>query len=105
MTSEAYRLLYTSVLIVLALLVLLCLYRAVRGPRTADRIIAVNMISTMTVVMICVLSVMLGEGYLMDAALIYAMISFLAVVVLTRVYMGTRAAGEAAGKEKEERHV
>ena len=105
MTSEAYRLLYTSVLIVLALLVLLCLYRAVRGPRTADRIIAVNMISTMTVVMICVLSVMLGEGYLMDAALIYAMISFLAVVVLTRVYMGARAAGEAAGKEKEERHV
>ncbi len=98
MISEAYRILYLSVLISLACLILVCLYRAVRGPRTADRIVAVNMISTMTIVIIAVLSLMLDEGYLMDAALIYAMISFLAVVVLTRVYMG-RSGGESEEKD------
>ncbi|MBR6706523.1 MAG: sodium:proton antiporter [Clostridia bacterium] len=101
MITEAYRILYTSVLVILALLILFCLYRAVRGPRTADRIVSVNMISTMTIIMISVLSVMLKEGYLMDVALIYAMISFLAVVVLTRVYMGIRAEKE---KKEEEEH-
>ncbi len=108
MIAEAYAVLYTAVLIILALLILLCLYRAVRGPRTADRIMAVNMISTMTVVMISVLAVMLREGYLMDAALIYAMISFLAVVVLTRVYLGGREEQESKKPEKtdspEDRH-
>ena len=98
MISEAYRILYLSVLITLACLILLCLYRAVRGPRTADRIVAVNMISTMTIIIIAVLCLMLNEGYLMDVALIYAMISFLAVVILTRVYMGK---AENAEKEKE----
>ena len=98
MISEAYRILYLSVLITLACLILLCLYRADRGPRTADRIVAVNMISTITIVIIAVLCLMLGEGYLMDAALIYAMISFLAVVILTRVYMGKV---ENAKQEKE----
>ena len=100
MTAEAYRILYTSVLITLALLILICLYRAVRGPRTADRIVSVNMISTMTVVMICVLCVMLREGYLVDVALIYAMISFLAVVVLTRVYMGRGGEKDRSGEDE-----
>ena len=34
------------------------------------------------------LALMLEEGYLVDICLIYAMISFLAVIVLTKVYMG-----------------
>ena len=34
------------------------------------------------------LAIMLGEGYLVDICIIYAMISFLAVIVLTKVYMG-----------------
>ena len=35
-----------------------------------------------------ILGVVMNEGYLADIALIYAMISFLAVVVLTKVYTG-----------------
>ena len=88
MLESAYQTLFTGALIFLALLVILCLYRAIRGPRITDRIVAVNMISTMVIVMIGILSLMLKEGYLADVALIYAMISFLAVVVLCKVYTG-----------------
>jgi len=68
--------------------------RAVKVPSIADRIVAVNMMGTMVMVMIAILAFLLKEGYLVDICLIYAMISFLAVIVLTKVYMGVH-------KEKE----
>ena len=88
MLETAYRMLFTGALIVLGILVCLCLIRAIRGPLTTDRIVAVNMISTQVIVMIGILAIMLKEGYLADVGLIYATISFLAVVVLCKVFMG-----------------
>lgn len=84
----AYRAVYVFALIFLAVMVLLCLIRAVKGPRAADRIVAVNMMGTMVMVIIAILALLLKEGYLVDICIIYAMISFLAVIVLTKVYMG-----------------
>ncbi len=83
-----YQGIYIVVLIVLAIMLFACLIRAIRGPRIADRIVAVNMMGTMVMVMIAVLSLLLEEGYLIDICLIYAMVSFLAVIVISKVYMG-----------------
>ena len=80
--------LFYGILSVLAVMLLLCLIRAVIGPRIADRLVAVNMMGTMVMVSIALLAVLKNEGYLVDICLIYAMISFLAVVVLTRIYTG-----------------
>ena len=86
--EAAYHALFTGALIFLAIMVVLCLVRAIIGPRVADRIVSVNMMGTMVMVIIAILALMLEEGYLADICLIYAMLSFLAVIVLTRVYMG-----------------
>ena len=86
--DNVFSLLMQIALIVLGLCLFVCLYRAVRGPSTADRIIAVNMTGTITIAMILFLSLLLPEGYLMDIALMYAMLSFLAVVLLCRIYIG-----------------
>ena len=86
--EQAYHILFTVALIFLAVMVVLCLVRAIIGPRVADRIVSVNMMGTMVMVIIAILALMLEEGYLADICLIYAMLSFLAVIVLTRVYMG-----------------
>ena len=59
--EQAYEILFTAILIFLAVLALLCLLRAVIGPKTADRIVAVNMLGTMVIVMIAVLTLMLQE--------------------------------------------
>ena len=102
--QSAYHMLYLSVLVVLSVLTLLCLFRAIRGPRIADRIVSINMISTLTIAMICVLANMQNQGYLADVALIYALVGFLAVVVLCKVYMGI--ALEKREKQKEgEKHA
>ena len=99
--ETAYRTVYVGALIFLALMTFLCLIRAVKGPRVADRIVAVNMMGTMVMVMIAILALLLKEGYLVDICLIYAMISFLAVIVLTKVYMGVHKENENAKEEQE----
>ena len=82
---EAYELLYNAALVIIGLLLIACLIRAIRGPRIADRVIAINMTGTMVVIVICVLAFLMGEDYLVDVAMIYTMLSFLAVVVLTKI--------------------
>ena len=56
-------------LILLALMMILCLIRAVMGPRLTDRLISVNMIGTMVTTMIAILAVIKKEGYLVDVCL------------------------------------
>ena len=60
--AEAYNALYSVALGVLGLLLLGCLVRAIRGPRIADRIIAINMMGTLVVITICVLAFLMHEG-------------------------------------------
>ena len=76
------------VIAILALLTFLCLIRALKGPEISDRVVCVNMIGTLVIMIIAVLTVLLGEDWLADIAAVYAMISFLAVVVLTKIYIG-----------------
>lgn len=92
---------FYGILIILAIMLLLCLLRAIIGPRIADRLVAVNMICTMVMVIISTMAVIMNEGYLVDICLIYALISFLAVVVLTKVYMGVYLEAKSKKEEKE----
>jgi len=86
--ANAYDVLFQGVLVILAVLTLLCLVRAIRGPRIADRIVSINMISTLTIAMIGVLAIRQHQGYLMDVARIYALMGLQPVVVLCKVFMG-----------------
>lgn len=86
------------IVVLLALMLIACLVRAIIGPRIADRLVAVNMITTMVMAIVSILAILMDEGYLVDICLIYAMISFLAVVVLTKVYTGVYL--EAKDKQK-----
>ena len=50
--------------------------------------LAINITGTITVIMVGLFVVLLSEGYLADIALVYSMLSFLAVIVLSKVYTG-----------------
>jgi len=101
---QQYSEIFHIILVILALLTIFCLIRAVLGPTIADRLVAVNMMGTIVMVIIAVLALLMNEDYLVDICLIYAMISFLAVVVLTKVYTGVYIEHKErrAGKKKEE---
>ena len=50
--DETYALLMQGAVILLGLCLAVCLFRAFRGPKTADRVVAVNMAGTVTVLII-----------------------------------------------------
>jgi multicomponent Na+:H+ antiporter subunit F len=85
--THEYGSLLLFCLVFLAVTMSFCLLRGILGPRFTDRIVAVNMIGTKTILLIAVLSVFFGESYLVDVCLVYALISFLAVVILSKVYL------------------
>ncbi|AGN00098.1 monovalent cation/H+ antiporter subunit F [Salinarchaeum sp. Harcht-Bsk1] len=63
---------------------ILLLYRVVRGETMQDRVLAVNVIGTSTVVVLALLSVGLDEESLLDIALIYALLNFLTAVAISK---------------------
>lgn len=71
-----------------------CLFHALKGPHTADRIIFINMISTVVVMLIAVAAALLNESFILDIALIYAMLGFVAVVLLGKIFISVRAGRE-----------
>ncbi|MDO4531053.1 MAG: monovalent cation/H+ antiporter complex subunit F [Bacillota bacterium] len=83
--SETMLFILEVALCVLAVCMMLAFTRAVKGPRFTDRIVAINMIGTMTTAAICILAVYLSETALIDVSLVYTLLSFLAVVVMCHV--------------------
>ena len=73
-----------AALIVMGLFLCMAMLRAIMGPRFTDRIIAVNAASTMIIAVICLLSRYLEEDYLIDVAIIYALLGFVANTLLMR---------------------
>ncbi len=98
MIEQAYNILFTVTLVVLALCVLALLIYIIRSRLTVDRIIGINLIGTIVSIIICVLTRMFNEGYLADIAIIYVVMSFIAVMMLCRIYINLY------NRRKEEQH-
>jgi len=58
--------------------------RAVMGPTLYDRILAVNMFGTKTVLLISLLGFVMGRPEFLDIAIIYALINFISVIGVLR---------------------
>ena len=87
MIDTAYRILYISVLVCLGVAILLQLLRAITGKLTIDRFVGINMITTTTVLAMGVLTMLLGESYISDIMVVYVVLSFLALMILCRLYI------------------
>ena len=62
----------------------LALVRAARGPTVFDRILAVNMVGTKTVLLISIVSVLIGRLDFLDLAMLYSLMNFISVVAVLR---------------------
>lgn len=79
--------------IFLAFTAFLCMIRAIKGPEAADRIIAINVVSTKIIIIISLVSFLLEEDYFIDVALTYALISFISSIVIAKTI------GSSSGEE------
>lgn len=80
----------TVTLAILGLLMLITFYIVIKGPRFTDRIVAVNAENTMVIACICLLSRLLDADYLIDVALIYALLGLVANTLLTRIMLAKK---------------
>ena len=79
----------------------LALIRARLGPTVFDRILALNMIGTKTVLLIAVISFYTGRPDFLDLALVYALINFIGVIAVLRfTQIGHFADPEEEGKKE-----
>jgi len=62
----------------------LALIRATLGPTVFDRVLALNMFGTKTVLFISVLSFLNGRTDFLDLALLYSLMNFIGMVALLR---------------------
>ena len=88
--ENAYRIMYIAALIVLGIAMFFALLRSIRGPRIADRIMGINMINSLAVLCIAICSFLLQESWLLDVCIIYGLISFLSVVVLSLIHIDAK---------------
>ena len=101
--SIYYDYLFIGLIIVLSVLILLAVIKSIIGPKVADRIVSVNMVSTMVLMILCVLTVWFKkEGYLADVSLIYVLISFVAIIVLANVFVNVNMRSKFKQDVKEE---
>lgn len=70
--------------VILAILVtmVLALMRALLGPTVYDRVLAVNLFGTKTVLLLSVVAFMSGRPDFLDLALAYALVNFIGVIAV-----------------------
>lgn len=83
--DKYFNLLMILVFIVLVISIFFSLFRTIIGPRRADRIMGINMIGSFSTLALAILPVMYKQSWLLDICLVYCLISFLAVVALTKI--------------------
>jgi multicomponent Na+:H+ antiporter subunit F len=76
---------FITVSVVILVAIAVGLLRAFRGPTLYDRVLAANMIGTLTVLMVAVLGFMTGRPEFLDIALVYVLISFVSTIAVLRV--------------------
>ena len=97
--DRCYDILFTGVLIALAVAALVAFLYIIRSRLTVDRIIGINLIGTIVVIIIAILTHTLRQSYLADVAMIYVVMSFIAVMMLCRIYINLYDRKRKEGKK------
>jgi multicomponent Na+:H+ antiporter subunit F len=73
--------------LLLVISVLIILIRLARGPTAADRVLATDTINSLIIGIIVLLGIYYGNQMFVDIAIVYAMISFLATLSVSKYLM------------------
>ena len=75
--------------IIALLAVVIAFFRLIAGPTTADRVVALDAFTIISVSLIVLISVAAGRVIYIDVAMVYALISFVGVIAFVRYIMCT----------------
>ncbi len=84
MTTDILSLALDIAVGAIALAMLLCTWRLIKGPQSIDRVLAIDTLYVNTVALVLLLGIRMQTPLLFEAALIVAMLGFAATVGLSR---------------------
>lgn len=108
MIDTLYDYLLIGLCIILGILIIFAIIKSIIGPKIADRIVSINMLSTLVIMILCTLTVYFKtEGYLADISMIYVLISFVSIIVFANIFINVNMRKKFAkemenGKEENE---
>ncbi|RPH95616.1 MAG: multiple resistance and pH regulation protein F [Lysobacterales bacterium] len=65
-----------------------CLYRIANGPTAADRMVAIDILGTVVVGFVAIIAALSGKAYLLDVALVWALVAFIGTLALAKYLLG-----------------
>ena len=83
----------SACLVVVGFSMLACLYRLAVGPSLADRVVAVDLLTTCIMAVIVISSILSGSRVYFDAVMAMAVLGFFGTVAFARYLVGGRAIG------------
>lgn len=82
--------------IFLVFLMMLSLYRAVRGPTVFDRLVGVNAIGSKTTMLLLLIGMLFHRfDMFVDIAMAYALLNFVAVLAVSRYFHKRKASSQS----------
>lgn len=75
---------YSLGAVLVMLMIFLSLIRALAGPTAPDRVAAINIIGTKTLVIITLIARIYGQEYFLDIAMVYALMSFITTIGIAK---------------------
>jgi len=75
-------------LLIIAIATLLSMYRVFRGPTTVDRVVAIDIMTTITTGLMVLFALYYKRAIFLDVALVYAVLAFLGVIAFARYLEG-----------------
>ncbi|MGD8415969.1 MAG: monovalent cation/H+ antiporter complex subunit F [Pseudomonadales bacterium] len=94
---------FTVASVAILLTMILALFRALSGPSVYDRVLAVNMFGTKTVLLLSVVAFLYGRPDFLDLALAYALINFIGVLAVLQFFQDRQRQGGATDSGAEDR--
>jgi multicomponent Na+:H+ antiporter subunit F len=89
----------TAVMAALLVTMVLVLLRAFAGPGRYNRILAINMFGTKTVLFVAVSGFLFGRPDFLDIGILYALVNFVATIAVLRLTHYRELVGGPAGGE------
>jgi len=74
-------------------LVILCLYRVIKGPSVADRVVAIDIIGIIVVGICVIISIRTEKAFIIDIGIAWIILSFIGTLTMAK-YLGRRKLDE-----------
>lgn len=88
MATQVHGIAMLIFVIIISLAVILASLRFTLGPTAPDRVVATDILTVMTTIILIFVALISGRSIYLDVALVYAVLSFIAVVAIARYLEG-----------------